>query len=99
MLNDESLLRINDVLRRTGLSAPTLYRLIRANAFPRQLREAAACERRGMPAHAASARRLADGHMVGRGLLVPAAIDAEMWSRLARDQQIELADLERKAMA
>jgi hypothetical protein len=63
------------------------------------LREAAACERRGTPAHAASTRRLAEGHIVGRGLLVPAAVDAEMWSRLARDQQIELADLERKAMA
>ncbi|TCO40434.1 hypothetical protein EV148_105229 [Dokdonella fugitiva] len=63
------------------------------------LREAAACERRGMPAHAASARRLADGHIVGRGLLVPAVIDADTWSRLARDQQIELADLERRASA
>ena len=43
MLNDESLLRINDVLRRTGLSAPTLYRLIRANAFPRQVQIAERC--------------------------------------------------------
>ncbi|API58737.1 DNA-binding protein [Tardibacter chloracetimidivorans] len=37
MQNDERILRIGEVLRRTGLSRATIYRKISKGTFPRQL--------------------------------------------------------------
>lgn len=95
-------MRRRDLLRRVeALQARAAVGAAPISAETRQelLREAADLDRRDLPAFAEGARLIARGVELGRGALVPAPMPRDAWERLARDQQRELAEIERRASA